>query len=66
MEKKNKATLHTYVDEAIDRAISENRIVGTVVQIALGGELIYSRAAVSQTGSKSVPWQKTLCFDWLP
>lgn len=38
-------TLHNYVDEAIDRAISEKRIVGTVVQVALGGELVYSRAA---------------------
>ncbi|WP_149846761.1 serine hydrolase domain-containing protein [Paenibacillus sp. 37] len=45
MEKENKTTLHTYVDEAMDRAISEKRIVGTVVQVALGGELTYSRAA---------------------
>ncbi|WP_339305190.1 serine hydrolase domain-containing protein [Paenibacillus sp. FSL L8-0435] len=45
MRKKDMTTLHNYVDEAIDRALSEKRIVGTVVQVALGGELIYSRAA---------------------
>ncbi|WP_339178311.1 serine hydrolase domain-containing protein [Paenibacillus sp. FSL R5-0701] len=45
MRKKDMTTLHNYVDEAIDRAISEKRIVGTVVQVALGGELVYSRAA---------------------
>ncbi|KAA8755971.1 MULTISPECIES: serine hydrolase domain-containing protein [Paenibacillus] len=45
MGKEHITTLHNYVDEAIDRALSEKRIVGTVVQIALGGELIYSRAA---------------------
>lgn len=45
MRKKDMTTLHNYVDEAIDRALSEKRIVGTVVQVALRGELIYSRAA---------------------
>lgn len=45
MGKDNMTTLHTYVDEAIDRALSEKRIVGTVVLVALGGELVYSRAA---------------------
>ncbi|MGN7414124.1 serine hydrolase domain-containing protein [Paenibacillus sp. SAF-068] len=45
MEKEHITTLHAYVDEAIDRAISENRIVGTVVQVASRGEVIYKRAA---------------------
>lgn len=45
MGKEHLTTLHTYVDQAIDRALSEQRIVGTVVQVALRGELIYSRAA---------------------
>ncbi|MEK4275568.1 serine hydrolase domain-containing protein [Paenibacillus sp. FSL R7-0026] len=45
MGKEDMTTLHTYVDKAIDRAISDKRIVGTVVQVALRGELIYSRAA---------------------
>ncbi|MBT2284277.1 beta-lactamase family protein [Paenibacillus polymyxa] len=45
MGKEDMTTLHNYVDEAIDRALSEKRIVGTVVQVALGGELVYSRAA---------------------
>ncbi|WP_339283639.1 serine hydrolase domain-containing protein [Paenibacillus sp. FSL R5-0486] len=45
MRKKDMTTLHNYVDEAIDRALSEKRIVGTVVQVALRGKLIYSRAA---------------------
>jgi len=45
MRKEDMTALHNYVDEAIDRALSEKRIVGTVVQVALGGELVYSRAA---------------------
>lgn len=45
MGKENMTLLHTYADEAIDRALSEKRIVGTVVQVALGGVLVYSRAA---------------------
>ncbi|NMI05648.1 beta-lactamase family protein [Paenibacillus sp. SZ31] len=45
MGKEHLTTLHTYVDQAIDRALSEKRIVGTVVQVALRGELIYTRAA---------------------
>ncbi|APO47050.1 serine hydrolase [Paenibacillus xylanexedens] len=45
MRKEDMTALHNYVDEAIDRALSEKRIVGTVIQVALGGELVYSRAA---------------------
>ncbi|MEC0127830.1 serine hydrolase domain-containing protein [Paenibacillus pabuli] len=45
MGKENITTLHSYVDQAIDCALSEKRIVGTVVQVALGGNLVYSRAA---------------------
>lgn len=33
------------LDDAIDRAIAENRIVGTVVMLAEDGEVVYARAA---------------------
>lgn len=36
MRKENMTTLHTYVDEAIASALSEKRIVGTVVQGCIG------------------------------
>lgn len=45
MEKIHATRFQTYLDQAIDRAIIEKRIVGTVVQVAFGGEVIYSRAA---------------------
>ncbi|MGO4532460.1 serine hydrolase domain-containing protein [Paenibacillus sp. 2TAF8] len=45
MGKIHATKFQTYVDQAIDRAIIEKRIVGTVVQVAFGGEVIYSRAA---------------------
>jgi CubicO group peptidase (beta-lactamase class C family) len=38
-------TFRTGVDAVIARALSENRIVGTVVLIARDGELVYRRAA---------------------
>lgn len=37
--------LHASVNEVIDRTLAEKRIVGAVVQIALGGNLVYSRPA---------------------
>ncbi|MNC15599.1 Esterase EstB [compost metagenome] len=40
-----KNDLHACVNEVIDRTLAEKRVVGTVVQIARGGVLVYSRAA---------------------
>ncbi len=37
--------LRTRLDAAIDRAADERRIVGTVVLVAKGGEIVYRRAA---------------------
>ncbi|ASA21232.1 serine hydrolase domain-containing protein [Paenibacillus donghaensis] len=37
--------LKTYIDQVIERTLSEKRIVGTVVQVSIDGELVYSRAA---------------------
>lgn len=37
--------LHAFVNKVIDRTLSEKRIVGTVVQIAWKGNVVYSRAA---------------------
>lgn len=38
-------SLASLVDDVVDRALADQRIVGTVVLIARGGELAYSRAA---------------------
>lgn len=38
-------TLESAVDDVIDRALAEQRIVGAVVLIARGGEVAYARAA---------------------
>jgi len=38
-------SIHTGVDPVITRALSENRIVGTVVLVALNGEVVYQHAA---------------------
>lgn len=38
-------TVEKRVNAAIDKAIGENRIVGTVIMVARGGELVFSRAA---------------------
>ena len=38
-------TLNARLDAAIDSAIAEKRIVGTVVLVAVGGEVVYERAA---------------------
>ena len=37
--------LRTRLDETIDRALADRRVVGTVVLVADGGEIVYRRAA---------------------
>jgi CubicO group peptidase (beta-lactamase class C family) len=39
------AGLRTRLDETIDRALADRRVVGTVVLVADGGEIVYRRAA---------------------
>jgi CubicO group peptidase (beta-lactamase class C family) len=39
------AGLRTRLDETIDRALTDRRVVGTVVLVADGGEIVYRRAA---------------------
>lgn len=41
----SQSALKARLDPVIDRAIAEKRIVGTVVLVALDGELVYARAA---------------------
>jgi CubicO group peptidase (beta-lactamase class C family) len=45
MRKMNIELLHNEVNEVINRTLEEKRIVGAVVQISKGGELVYSRPA---------------------
>ena len=39
------ANLNALVDDVVDRALAENRIVGAVVLVARDGEVVYGRAA---------------------
>ncbi|WP_427181255.1 serine hydrolase domain-containing protein [Paenibacillus sp. TC-CSREp1] len=45
MRKMDIELLHNEVNEVINRTLEEKRIVGAVVQISKGGELVYSRPA---------------------
>ncbi|MDL2404567.1 serine hydrolase domain-containing protein [Rhizobium calliandrae] len=50
------------VDAAIDTALADKRLVGTVVQIARNGELIYSRAAGLADRENKVAMQEDAIF----
>jgi len=54
--------VHKSVDEVIDRTLEEKRIVGTVVQIALGGNLVYSRPAGWADRERKRPMQENALF----
>lgn len=54
--------LHKSVNEVIDRTLEEKRIVGTVVQIALGGNLVYSRPAGWADREQKRPMQENALF----
>ncbi|RED75699.1 CubicO group peptidase (beta-lactamase class C family) [Cohnella phaseoli] len=54
--------LHKSVNEVIDRTLEEKRIVGTVVQIALGGDLVYSRPAGWADREQKRPMQENTLF----
>lgn len=48
-------TLDTRIDDVIDRALADERIVGTVVLVARDGELAYARAAGPADRERGVP-----------
>lgn len=50
------------VNDVIDRTLEGKRIVGTVVQIALGGNLIYSRPAGWANREQKQPMQENALF----
>lgn len=54
--------MHKSVNEVIDRTLEEKRIVGTVVQIALGGNLVYSRPAGWADREQKRPMQENALF----
>ncbi len=54
--------LHKGVNEVIDRTLEEKRIVGTVVLIASGGELVYNRAAGWADREQKQPMQENALF----
>ncbi|WP_391571848.1 serine hydrolase domain-containing protein [Cohnella sp.] len=54
--------LNKTVNEVIDRTLEEKRIVGTVVQIALGGNLVYSRPAGWADREQKRPMQENALF----
>lgn len=54
--------LNKSVNEVIDHTLEEKRIVGTVVQISLGGNLIYSRPAGWADREQKRPMQENALF----
>ena len=48
-------TLDASLDDVIDRALSDQRIVGTVVLVARGGDLVYARAAGDADRERGLP-----------
>ncbi len=54
--------LHKNVNEVIERTLEEKRIVGAVVQIALGGNLVYSRPAGWADREQKRPMQENALF----
>src|SRR4051795_13742387 len=50
------------LDAVIDRAIGEERIVGTVVMVAEDGRIVYRRAAGFADREKGVPVQEDTVF----
>jgi hypothetical protein len=47
--------LRARLDRAIERALEERRIVGTVVLVAKGGDIVYSRAAGFADRTRRLP-----------
>ncbi|WP_238655402.1 serine hydrolase domain-containing protein [Paenibacillus piscarius] len=54
--------LHKYINEIIDHTLQEKRIVGTVVQIALDGSLVYSRPAGWADREQQRPMENNALF----
>lgn len=55
-------TLEAAVDDVIDRAIAEERIVGAVVLVARGGQIAYGRAAGLADRETERPMSLDACF----
>lgn len=55
-------SLRARLDDAIDAALRERRIVGTAVLIAHRGELVYARAAGFADREANLPMQIDSCF----
>lgn len=58
----SKLSLPRRVDAAIEHALKEERIVGTVVLVQKDGRLVYSRAAGSLDREKRIPMRKDAIF----
>ncbi|MDQ8023412.1 MAG: serine hydrolase domain-containing protein [Moraxellaceae bacterium] len=56
------APLHAAIDRAIDSAIAEQRIVGTVVLVAHEGKLVYHRAAGLADREAGTPMREDAIF----
>lgn len=56
------ADLKARLDQAIDRALEERRIVGTVVLVAHGGDIVYGRAAGFADKEAGRPMQENGIF----
>jgi len=56
------ATLSAHLDPVIDRALAEQRIVGTVVLASYDGELVYRRAAGFADRESGIPMRENAIF----
>jgi len=54
--------MHKSIDKVIDHTLEEKRIVGTVVQIAIGGHLVYNRSAGWADREQKRPMQENALF----
>src|SRR6266446_5927490 len=50
------------IDSAIDRALTENRIVGAVALVAQDGEIVYRRAAGLADRERAIPMREQAVF----
>ena len=55
-------SLDARIDDVIDRALAERRIVGTVVLVARGGEIVYARAAGDADRERGLPMAQNTVF----
>lgn len=62
LDKNDTKAMTTRIDAAVDRAINEKRIVGTVLIVGINGETVYKRAAGLLDREMGVPMREDAIF----